>query len=141
VIGTRAGDDKIPDDSGICAILVLGIGPVCCYVYKYLLRVPGEKGREVCFEREFDDSVFFLLGAIVVGSALDSVGINGLEIGALKEKKEAYASEWAWISYTCVCSGLMTPEGARGEMKSDRATNAAKAKATVVKNPKVFCNR
>jgi hypothetical protein len=38
-----------------------------------LLGVPGEERREVGVEREFDDSVFFLLGGVVVWAAADAV--------------------------------------------------------------------
>lgn len=44
-------------------------------------------------------------------------------------------------THTCTLVVLMVPLGLRGATRSVAAIKAATTKATVVKNPKVFCNR
>lgn len=71
MVGAGVGDDAVPDDGGVVGIA--GASPFGCYVYKKLLRVPCEEGREVCLQREADDGILFLFRRVVVGSALDTV--------------------------------------------------------------------
>jgi hypothetical protein len=83
VIGTGVGDDGIPDDGGVVGIV--GARPVRCYVYEELLCVPCEERGEICFQREANDGVLFLLRRVVVGTAfytIDCAKANWLESSA-----------------------------------------------------------
>lgn len=71
VVGTRVGDDGVPDDSLVGGIA--GAWPLGSDVDEELLSVPCEEGREVGFEGELDDGVLLLLGAVVVRTTLDTV--------------------------------------------------------------------
>lgn len=70
VVGTWIRNDAVPDDGRVGVIV--GAWPVCCDVYENLLRIPGEKRREVGFKRETNDGILLLLGAIVVRAAFDT---------------------------------------------------------------------
>lgn len=72
MVGARARDDAVPDD-GLVRLVRGGGGPLGRDVDEELLGVPREQRREIGVERELDDGVFLLLGAIVVRPALDSV--------------------------------------------------------------------
>lgn len=73
VVGARVRDDGVPDHGLVHdAVVDLG-GPFGGDVHEELLRVPGEEGGQVGVEGELDDGVLFLLGGVVVGTALDSV--------------------------------------------------------------------
>ena len=72
MVCTRAGDDRIPDDSLIRSICRR---PRSGHVDEDLFRVPGEEGGEVGGEGEADVCVFFLLSGVVVWSAPDAVAV------------------------------------------------------------------
>lgn len=71
VVGGGAGDDVVPDNGGVGG--VLGGRPLGGDIDEDVLGVPGEERREIGLERELDNGVLLLLGAVVVGAALDSV--------------------------------------------------------------------
>lgn len=70
MIGAWVRDNRVPDDSLVGRIS--GGRPFGGDVYEKLLGVPCEEGGEVGVERELDDSVFFLLGTIVMRATLDT---------------------------------------------------------------------
>ena len=72
VVGAGVGDDAVPDDSDVGVVGVIGIGPLGGHVDKDLLGVPCEERGEVCLERESDDSILFLLSAVVMRPSLDT---------------------------------------------------------------------
>lgn len=77
MVGARGGDDGVPDDGavgGLGALGGVGVGPLGRDVDEELFGVPGEEGGEVGVEGEADGGVLFLLGGVVVGAALVSVG-------------------------------------------------------------------
>lgn len=70
VVGARVRNDGIPNDGFVGR--VIDAGPLGGDVDEDLLGVPCEERGEVGFERELDDGVFLLLGAIIMGTAFDS---------------------------------------------------------------------
>lgn len=73
VVGAGVGNDAVPDDGRVCAVVASAARPVGSDVDKEVLGVPGEEAGEVGFEREANDGVFFLFGAVVVRATFDSV--------------------------------------------------------------------
>jgi len=78
VVGARARDDGVPDDSLVRLVHVVagtgrGRGPLGRHVDEDLFRVPREQRREIGVERELDYGIFLFLGAVVVRSTSDSV--------------------------------------------------------------------
>lgn len=73
MVGAGVGNDAVPDDGRVCAVVASAARPVGSDVDKEVLGVPGEEAGEVGFEREANDGVFFLFGAVVVRAAFDSV--------------------------------------------------------------------
>lgn len=88
MVGARVGDDAVPDDSLIG--VVARRGPFRRDVDEKLLRVPGEKRGEVGVEREPDDGVLLLLGAVVVGTALDSEAFRGQHLSEVSNGASSF---------------------------------------------------
>lgn len=72
VVGAGVGDDGIPNDS-LVRLVRVGGWPLSCDIDKKLFRIPSEERREIRLHGELDNGVFLFLGAVVVGTTLDSV--------------------------------------------------------------------
>lgn len=87
VVGARAGDDAIPNDSlvggrhvaAVAAPAAPALIPLGRDVDKDLLGVPGEEARQVSLEVEPYRGVLLLLAAVVVRAALVDRDAGGAE--------------------------------------------------------------
>ena len=90
MVRTRVRNDLIPDNSLVCR--VVGARPLGGDVDEELLGVPCEERGEVGVEGELDDGVFFLFGAVVMGTTLDSAALplaSGL-LGGWRRRGTSY---------------------------------------------------
>ena len=100
VVRRGGRDDGVPDDGAVGLVRGQGrfrrrgIGPLRRHVYKHLLRVPGEERGQVGVQAEFHDGIFLLLGAVVMGAALDSTG------------RQAHSQFWGGLSRIFPLSNL-----------------------------------
>lgn len=78
MVGAGVADDAVPDDGRVCG--VVGAGPVGGNVDEEVLCVPGEEAGQVCLEGEANHGIFFLFRAVVMRTALDTVGKAGQQM-------------------------------------------------------------